>query len=399
MPGNHDKIVMFEPQCWGFEHSTFNAAFLQTIRLAYPNANIVFCGEKDHLSQVQAVLFHNGCRIDNVEWKEILIFRRNEPKWKRLRNDSSWCSAAIKTAQCANAELLVICSINNTGIFALKSLMHIRRFQIPTLAVVHGSLADLLVNRSWRPWSMSNALAFPPPGSLRLVALGESIYQEVLRIQPSHKSQWIVMDHPYLWPALSSRQKHSKKDNPRFGFLGSANTGKGFDLFCNLADKIGPEYPNAEFILAGFYYGFNANSHSSRYVQGVSDKPLSASEFQKRVGGLTYTVWLAQSDHYRLTASATFLDSMAYLKPGIYLRNYYIQHYFDKMGDIGYLCDSFEEIVSTVRSILRDFPDGRYTSQVTNLLAGRNIFGSDRISGDLRLMIETMTSGEKSIKR
>jgi hypothetical protein len=44
------------------------------------------------------------------------------------------------------------------------------------------------------------------------------------------------------------------------------------------------------------------------------------------------------------------------------------------MGDIGYLCDSVEEIGEVIESLLRENPTERYRQQVRNILAGRAIF-------------------------
>ena len=62
-----------------------------------------------------------------------------------------------------------------------------------------------------------------------------------------------------------------------------------------------------------------------------------------------------RSARCRLVASATFLDALSYVKPGIYLRNPYVEYYFEQMGDIGYLCDSYEEMREVVLAIL-SFP-------------------------------------------
>jgi hypothetical protein len=379
-----DTIIFCEPHCWDFEHATFNAALLRTVQLAYPASAIRFFGEKGHLEQVRHALELYGNGNCNIFWEEYPIHRRNDAKWKRPVNDFSWCNSILIAAIRAKARLLVLCSINNTGLLLLKLLMYLYRFKIPTIAVPHSCLAALLSGQPWRPWSMRGALDFPHPDNLRLVALGGSIYQQVLRLRPGHESQWTMLDIPYLWPVRDQNGENADSNKVRFGFLGAAGIGKGFHLFCNLADKIVPYYPDAEFILVGFFWGFNSSSPNSKFVTGISDQPLSIDEFHRRASSLTYSVWLATPEHYRLTASATFLDSLAYLKPGIYLRNPYIEYYFDQMGDIGYLCDNYEHVISTIKSILMNFPHDRYNQQVKNILKGRRIFEPDFLAPKLR---------------
>lgn len=382
-----DTIVLFEPQCWGFEHSSFNAALLVTVKLAFPSSQIYFVGEKKHVIEVKALLSFYGYEDQNVIWKEMAIFRRNASKWKRWFNDLSWCRKILSVCKKVEAKVLILCSVNNTGLLALKILIHAYRFKKPTVAVMHSSLASLIERKSRRAWDMHSAISFHPPSNLKLMVLGESIYEEVVKLLPHHKKQWIYIDLPCLWPSISNENYHVSKNKIRFGFLGSANTGKGFDLFCKLADEIGPKYSNAQFIMAGFFYGYNLTSPKSEYIQDISDRPLSSDEFHQRAVSLTYSVWLAKPEHYRLAASATFIDSLAYLKPGIYLRNPYIEHYVERMGDIGYLCDTFEDVVSTISGILDDFPLARYKQQIENIKKGRVIFEPENLRNKLKQKI------------
>lgn len=379
-----DTIIVCEPQCWGFEHSAFNASLLRTLKLAYPTSDIYFYGEKNHLRQVDSVLRHRGYEADDVKWCELLTYPRNAVKWKRLFNEFSWCNTIMNLAKQSKAKLLSICSINNTGILALKTLMHLRQFQTPTIAIPHSCLASLLLKESWRPWSMKNALSLCPPKSLKLVALGQPILDEVLKLASKYSSQWVSIDHPYLWQKIPRHNTEQKPDTIRFGFFGAANTGKGFDKFCHIADRVSASHNNAEFILVGFYWGFNSESVISKYVQGVGGIPLSVGEFHQRANSITYSVWLAEPTHYRLTASATFLDSLAYAIPGIYLRNPFIEYYFEQMGDIGYLCDTIEEVYELMKQIVTDFPSSRYHNQVANILTTRKIFSPEFLAKRLR---------------
>lgn len=38
-------IILCEPQCWGFEHSPFNASLLCTVLIAYPRSRVIFLAE------------------------------------------------------------------------------------------------------------------------------------------------------------------------------------------------------------------------------------------------------------------------------------------------------------------------------------------------------------------
>lgn len=385
MPNN--SIVMCEPYCWGFEHSSFNAALLRSLQLAYPSSLIYFLGEKTHLENVKSVLETHGVDTSAITWHELKLYRRNAVKWKRIVNDIRWVNTVLRLSTRLNTRLLCICSINNIGILTLKLMMHAWQTKGPAIAIPHSCLASIPLSGERFPWSIKKAIALCPPENLKLIALGESIYHEVINLVPRRKSQWEILDHPYLWPSIGNDLKPDE-GGIRFGFFGAANAGKGFDSFCTLADHIAAEYSQTEFLLVGFYWGFDSNSIHSPHVKGISSTPLTPDEFQERAREITYSIWLADPDHYRLTASATFLDALAYAKPGIYLRNPFVEHYFNIMGDIGYLCDSYDEIVRTVKQVINNFPHQRYEQQVKNILNGREIFSPEILAKKIRVIGE-----------
>jgi hypothetical protein len=72
------------------------------------------------------------------------------------------------------------------------------------------------------------------------------------------------------------------------------------------------------------------------------------------------------------------------VKPGIYLRTPYVEHYFNRLGDIGYLCDSYEEMRDLVLSLAHEFPAERYQQQCANILAGRRLFEPATLAPKLR---------------
>jgi hypothetical protein len=123
-------------------------------------------------------------------------------------------------------------------------------------------------------------------------------------------------------------------------------------------------------------------------VPVVPDRPLTRAAFESSIRQLAYVVWTTPPERLRLAPSATFVDALAFLKPGIYLRNDYLEHHFRRMGDIGYLCDSREEMVETIRAIISSFPLDRYRRQVENIRRGRAIFEPEALAPRLRAILD-----------
>ncbi len=176
----------------------------------------------------------------------------------------------------------------------------------------------------------------------------------------------------------------------RFGFLGTTAAVKRFDWFCRLAFEVRQEAADAEFVLAGFATQGGENAAHCDVVRGVGTVPLEPQEFAERASSLTYTVWTGDPEYYRLVASASFLDSLYFAKPGIYLRNPYIEHYFERMGDIGYLADSYEELRDLILHLCREFPEERYRRQCANILREREALSPASLGAKFRGIVDSL---------
>lgn len=392
---NAGTIIVCEPQCYGFEHALVNAAMLQTIRSAWPDSRIIFFGEKHHLGWVRGFT-QKETAIDNITWEVLEIPLRHSANWKRLRAEFRWCRRIITASQNSGARTLIVLSTTNTGLLALKYLLRKRRFSTPTLVVAHACLDDLANPPSARFLrriiSMPSVLEMRHPPSLRLVVLCPSIHRRLKELQHFN---WENIDLPYIW----ARREHENiligdGSTIRFGYFGV--TAKGFEMFNLLADEIAPKYPNAEFVLVGFVNGDQSSCALSPHIHGLSNAPLSTDEYEKRASGLTYCIWAANPEHYRLRASGSFLDAMSFQKPGIYLRNDYVDHYFNVMGDIGYLCGCYEEIRDTMIGIIESFPRERYLAQIENIKKGRTVFEPPRVSIKLRSIVDDISHSNSS---
>ena len=91
---------------------------------------------------------------------------------------------------------------------------------------------------------------------------------------------------------------------------------------------------------------------------------------------------------YRVGASTSFLDAISSVKPGIYLRNPYLEECFAKMGDIGYLCDTIDDVRACMRSVLNEFPTSRYVRQCRTIFTTRHIFDPAAIRTRFHTIVE-----------
>ncbi|MDP7640109.1 MAG: hypothetical protein QGG73_10400 [Candidatus Hydrogenedentes bacterium] len=345
---NH-RIAICEPVCQGFEHGPVNTAIIVTALRAYPDASLIFLGKESHLEAVRHLLSKSHPEaVPRAEWRKSAGAATGSNVLTAIRRDLPWCRSLVETAEAASADLLLVCTAMDSGLLALKRVLARPPTGPPVLAFIHGILATIEAAESTKWWrklvNLRLVLGLKHPAQLRNIALGSSIHAYLQTVAPQFASQFRPFEHPYLW-AVDTVPPPREEGPVSFGFFGVNSVNKGFGRFHALARDARDKGLETRFVMAGFVRQSEDCIKYGGAVEGVSNTPLSREEFSARAQRVDYALWTGEPRHYNLTASATFLDALCYVRPGIYLRNRYIEYYFNQMDDIGYLCDSYEEIL------------------------------------------------------
>ena len=387
------SIILCEPQCAGFEHAAFNAALLCTVGAAFPDDEIVFFAETTHRREIEKVLISTQAPPLQIDWRAAQLptsrgLRRLPAERALVQSVLAVCgSTAARSSTPARGVLF--CSATEITILALKQLLRSVSAPPGIHIVLHGVLRSLEEPRWRKPWrwgfSLRQALRMKHPPNLKYIALSQSICDYAARAEPSLKDNLRAIDMPRLWNSEVSTKRDSAR--ARFGFFGS--TAKGFAPFYEIARAVKSQNLAADFSLVGFLNGRDLQcDYNENIVAGLSRSPIDAEEYARRAAAIDYAVWPANAAHYRLTASASFLDALDYLKPVIYLANPYIDAYAQQLGDIGYRCETLAQMQNVIETLAREFPAERYEQQRAALLRGREIFEPTKIAPTLKAIIE-----------
>lgn len=388
------SIVLYEPQCTGYSHANFNAALLQTTLLAYPETQLAFWGEREHLNWVRAAFEqHIGSAPSRVEWVNTHIPPKEVLGLGKVAQHRRAYEELLQAVAAPEVELLVLCSLSSVGLHVIKRLLHKQPLCKPIVGVLHGALSALAGTRSKNPanwwFTPRRALGLPHPPGLRYIALGPSIFRSLERLLPDQSTQFSTLDIPTLWSALPNER--TDETPVRFGYFGVGRIGlKGFELFCRLAMDLGDAVKRGrcEFVLVGFLLGdASHNIPGIGNVTGLSRSPLPPEEYTRRAASTTYAVWAGQSEQYALRASASFVDTLCMGRPGIYLRAPYVESYYEQMGDIGFLCDDYEQMRQAAVAIAEQFSEDRYQQQCSNVLEGSRVFQPQVLAPRLRAVV------------
>jgi hypothetical protein len=382
-------IILCEPQCVGFEHAAFNAALLVATDAAFPDDEILFFCEASHRREIENALRQTQAPPVRAAWREAEIPAPQIRGLRRLRAERALVETVLAQAgSTPDVRGILFCSATEITILVLKQSL--RKIPAPcgVSVVLHGVLRSLEEPRWRKPWrwgfSLRQALKISHPPNLNYIALGESIRVHAVRAELSLKKHLRAMEMPRLWnPAADSSRDDARV---HFGFFGS--TAKGFSHFYEMAQALKNQNSNADFSLVGFLNGRDLErDYDEKIVSGLSRAPLAQQEYSRRGARVDYAVWPANPTHYRLTASASFLDALDYLKPIIYLANPYVDFYFEKLGDIGYRCETLAEMQTTIADIAREFPAERYQRQCAAMLRGRERFEPSSVAPTLKAIL------------
>jgi hypothetical protein len=330
-------IAVVEPQMEELFHAPFNAALLHAVALAYPNLPISFRGFPAHLEVVRGILAqHAPALVAQIEWRSTpLSPARSLPaRWLR--------SGRLLRDVLGPRERVLFTSISRMQLLQLKRTMQDGDL---VRTVLHGDL-DQIERPSRERFPMSffaleRVLLRPHPLGLRYLLLSQSIFDNIPgRLRPAFADAGVI-DHPYHFLPIRS----AFASPPVFGIFG--NTGDG-RLLEQVAKAVKAIDPRIRFRLIGFLSDQATVDRLLPYVEEAAHHPLSRETFIERAESVTHALWLAPSDGFRLRASGTFYDALAYAKPLIYTANAYIDPYFAVEPGIGVRCPTLGEVPAAI---------------------------------------------------
>jgi hypothetical protein len=385
-------IVICEPAFRGVRHAQFNAALIGSVAEAFPEEGLIFCAEREHMNHVKRMV---DARVAAVRFIEVGLpgkARRLPFAWSL--EQLAFYRRIFGLADKNKARQIVFCSATYWAALALIKVM-LRRFpQISCLVVLHDlqplvstpqptRLIDQLL--SYRYWLLAGNTAnihYLIPGPPPLVEQGLKKYLPRLRdcVSP--------IDLPYVF-ADSVGSAPFKDDVVHFGFYGHASLRKGADMFFTLADEVRSARTQYQpiFVLVGDILDTQLKEmpHTSVTIPSPN-APLSQEEFAKYGTCIDYALFFHVASAYELNGTAAILDAFSYLKPIIALKTPLSEYYFNKMGDVGYLCESYSDVKNAVLEVLETKPIGRYRVQQDNILAKRGQFSPAGIAPELRVL-------------
>ena len=377
-------IVICEPLRLGFDHSQVNAAVVGLFAEAFPEEELIFCAESNHIDNVKKLVEGHCAKVTYVE-TIIPDVRQTLARLALIRR-------MFTLADKKQASQIVFCTADLVDLVSIKTML--RRFShILCLVVLHDLQKLLSTPQSHRLRGVlltyRRGLLVGNTLNLRYVVVGPCVGQNLKKCLPGLSKYILPIDLPYFFKDFENRAPFGN-DIIRFGFYGYGSLRKGTDVFFRLADDISLTKTKCRpaFVLIGQILDHKLKEMPHLSVSIPSpDAPLSQEEYEEYGKCIDYSLSLHSASAYELNTSGAILDAFLFLKPIIALKTPMSEYYFSKMGDIGYLCKDYDHVKDTIKEILETRPTDRYRVQQNNLLSKRNQFSPAGIAPEFRTLL------------
>jgi hypothetical protein len=344
-------MIIFEPQCKGIAHSKINASYILIYSKAYPSEIIQFFGEIEHISHVKEELL--GCSI-NVKYIPIDVKNTNTNYFIWLISEFKNVFTVLQEAKRRRSNILFL-SVTSFTLIATKLIRINSKIRI--YIVVHGILESIIrkpIGILKKMYWFKNYLKFYNNLNIKYILLGDYIQNNALNIIPTLEKYTCSLELPYNLIKPEKTIEPEPNSKLIFASAGVASISKGSNHFFNLAKDIlqNSTVKNIEFSYIGYFIDKRMNDFINNYVLLPSkDEPLDEINYKNYFLKVNFIILFYPPDSYKLTYSGVFLDAVKFEKPIIAIRNEFFTYYFDKYGDMGWLCDDYNDVLRLVTKL------------------------------------------------
>lgn len=374
--------VEYEPVCSDGEHASFIAGMVEALLTTHDS--VIFVGDPSQIDDVAELVSPRVA--DRIRWHACATPPRSEYRfWRRLPAECLILRKVTELAVRNGACTVVATSFTRPGLAAAKLVSRFVLTAVGFGVVAHMVLSPLSKSRRDR-W----LVRFGNPDQFRVLVLGRPVLLAACHAFGVDSGLFRCVTHPYPM-ADAPRRAAELDDGPLvFGFAGFASERKGFSAFLKIAEQL--HGPNARFVVIGRVPGDSPSwKHAERLVAdgavsvlSMDREPVSTMDFRRELQLVDYLVYPYPAAAYVMAQSGAAVDAVWAARPLVASRIPMFEDMFSRIGDIGYLCGSEEDFVSTIGRLIAAPPQIRYSRQSGNLVAGRHLFSADAVGAELR---------------
>jgi len=372
-------ILVYEPQCIGFEHTEINAALLIFLTKAKPNATLAFFGDTEHLSCVKSSMVALGFSdcAKRIDWRPISVPSRKTSLIYRslIELYRIFSISSVFNRKCA-IDACIFLSATSATLLGVRVIQHI--IATPTYLVLHGILESILNKPNglikYLIW-FKHYLPVNERANVRYITTAGFIKMNLIKQIPSLHGRVFELDFPYIFEEVrsqASQVKPAQVDDQNLPItITSAGVGsinKGTHDFFNVAKSL-CQLPatSVQFVYAGRLADGELKNNIPACVRAIVDEDmLTPAKYQEVLLRTDYLVFFYPADSYKFGVSGVFLDAIKYEIPIIGIDNDFFKFCTDTIGKVGWLCNDANEIEKRIKEIVANPPQQDLTEIKAN---------------------------------
>lgn len=394
-------IYVVEAFVEDYLHVLANVNLIKIFKNVYPNESLVFISAEKHNVKVKKnfedqndeIVFES---IDNLVASDnffISVYR----VFYRFFRDLRLFHTIFK--KCKGNDKIVVTHIHFMSLILLK-LIKKKYPNVTIFSIIHGDVeyAYFATNLRQRVVGFFHKLMFKINVQNFYYVFLTPISKKILVDSQRIKLNEIFAIELPTFPNENKfiTDKISQKGIIKIGHIGSAGVRKNVQLFYELASSVRDSISkrSLELSVVGVLDNSIApflNSLVVDYVNNEVDKPLLREVYDEKISSLHYSIFFYGKNDFILRSSAAFFDAIFYEKPIIALRNTFFEDVFKREGNIGYLCESLEEMAQLIEdfTVQKEMYDQKYILLLENIKKYKSKLSIVDISADLKKEIES----------
>lgn len=375
------KIFVVDRLVIGNNHVVFNSGFLSILEKIYPNDSIEFYSEETHSQILKEKLGGDAQKISFQTYKELTLPNNGLKKifpWLRKKIKDLYFIRSIFKKIEDSADSIFFTTLSITSMFYANLLA--KGANISIYFIIHGEV-EFLFNSQLRKFDRVKKFIYLKfiqhlSPNVKLIVLSELVKESLINTGFVAKEKILLMRHPIM-----NRTDEGVRLNDKiiFGHIGTAMKKKSSELFFKIAQNFKYKYPYITFLQIG---KIEADLRSVIGLKtdvdfiSINNESISQDIYENNIRHIDYTIFTFDKENYVYRDSGAVMDAIAYCKPLIVLKQNFFDFLFEQGGNIGFMCDNFDQMIMVIEKIINKDPIliNQYTEQCENLKKLRHLY-------------------------
>lgn len=356
----NNVIIISEVTHTGEVHYQVNSCFVEMISGLYPNQKVIFIAESKHSIVVQ------NC-FQNKEHHNLNFlpfegyYDEKKFNWSRkIIGEFIQIIKILRLGRLHKNDMYIWTCLFPTGHFFLNFITFFQK-RTKHVIILHGEL-EFLNNKGKRKSELFLGMVlkfamYLSSKKTKYIVLGDNIKRSLTDLVSERilKRIYSIL-HPYNYFIDEHLSNLSNIEKLKIGAIGTQMFSKNSNYIYSLAECFKEDIiqKKIKFLTIGKVLPELNYLETELVTKLHSDSFVSQKEFEYEISKLNFIIFFYDNSAYKLCASGAIFEAIRLNIPVIALKNDYFEWLFESYGDMGFLCDTLEDIKVLINELKID---------------------------------------------